>query len=83
MASQIDIFGGGGERPERPPLPESFRYEPELIGCAEEAALLKHVRKVPFRDFEFHGYVGKRRAVSCGWQYDFAARELRRVNDMP
>jgi alkylated DNA repair dioxygenase AlkB len=38
---------------------------------------------LPFRDFEFQGYVGKRRVVSFGWQYDFNTRELRRTEDMP
>ena len=25
----------------------------------------------PFREFEFHGFTGKRRVVSFGWRYDF------------
>lgn len=77
MASQLDIFGGAGGRP------EGFRYEPELIGHAEEAALLARVRGLPFRDFEFHGYTGKRRVVSFGWRYDFSGRQLRKADDIP
>jgi alkylated DNA repair dioxygenase AlkB len=41
------------------------------------------VRALPFREFEFHGYTGKRRVVSFGWHYDFEARVLRRSDDMP
>jgi alkylated DNA repair dioxygenase AlkB len=41
------------------------------------------VRELPFRDFEFHGYTGKRRVVSFGWHYDFAARHLRKADDIP
>ena len=41
-------------------LPEGFRYESELIGPEDEAALLAFVRELSFRDFEFHGYTGKR-----------------------
>lgn len=49
-----------------PNLPKGFRYQPELISPAEEDALLAHVRELPFQDFEFHGYTGKRRVVSFG-----------------
>ena len=52
-------------------LPEGFRYAPSLLDAAEEQALLAEIRALPFRDFEFHGFVGKRRIVSFGWRYDF------------
>lgn len=64
-------------------LPLGFRYRPELIGPADEAALLARVRGLPFCDFEFHGYTGKRRVVSFGWHYDFSGRQLRRADDIP
>lgn len=63
--------------------PEGFRYRIELIGATEEDALVAHVRELPFREFEFHGYKGKRRVVSFGWQYDFSAHHLRKADDMP
>lgn len=66
-----------------PKLPEGFRYRPELIGPGEEAALLARVRELPFREFEFHGYTGKRRTVSFGWHYDFSGRRLRKADDIP
>src|SRR5918998_721779 len=81
MKSQLDIFGG--VRRTAVELPEGFRYEPELIGVEDEAALLVRVRGLPFRDFEFHGYTGKRRVVSFGWHYDFSARHLRKADDIP
>jgi alkylated DNA repair dioxygenase AlkB len=84
MASQLDIFGGAaGARKSAADLPEGFRYRPELIGSADEAALLARLRGLPFRDFEFHGYTGKRRVVSFGWHYDFSARHLRKADDIP
>ena len=66
-----------------PNLPEGFRYLPELIGGADEDFLLEHVRELPFRDFEFHGYTGKRRVVSFGWHYDFSGRRLRKADAIP
>jgi alkylated DNA repair dioxygenase AlkB len=38
---------------------------------------------LPFRDFEFHGYTGKRRVVSFGWHYDFTGRRLQKADDIP
>jgi alkylated DNA repair dioxygenase AlkB len=38
---------------------------------------------MPFRDFEFHGFSGKRRIVSFGWRYDFNGGGLTKTEDMP
>lgn len=83
MTAQFDFFGSPEEAPELATFPEGFRYQPELVSPAGERALLAEVRELPFTDFEFHGYTAKRRVVSFGWQYDFAARQLRKVNDIP
>jgi alkylated DNA repair dioxygenase AlkB len=53
---------------------EGFRYQPDLIDAVRESALLARIRKLPFREFEFHGYLGKRRIVSFGWRYDYTGR---------
>ena len=79
MPTQIDLFGGASA----PRYPDGFRYEPNVVAPAMEEALLDHVRGLPFRDFEFHGYTGKRRVVSFGWHYDFEARTLRKADDIP
>ena len=79
MPRQLDIFGRGPG----PALPDGFRYQPDLLSSADEAALLERVRELPFKDFEFHGYTGKRRVVSYGWHYDFAERALRKADDIP
>lgn len=84
MPEQFDLFGASaGAAQDQQLLPEGFRYEPELIGAAEERALVERVRALAFRDFEFHGYTGRRRVISFGWQYDFSARLLRKANDIP
>jgi alkylated DNA repair dioxygenase AlkB len=64
-------------------LPPGFRYQPELIDTGEEQALVPHIRQLPFRDFEFHGFTGKRRVVSFGWRYDFNGAGLTKTEDMP
>ena len=84
MRQQFDLFGGPDPGPDPgPALPDGFKYAPDLLGPADEAALLAHVRELPFRDFEFHGYTGRRRVVSFGWHYDFAERRLRKADDIP
>ena len=50
---------------------------------AEARELVERFAGLTFKEFEFHGYLGKRRVLSFGWKYDFGARELRRADDMP
>src|SRR3954467_15344993 len=66
-----------------PRLPEGFRYQPDLIPADEEQELVRQIETLPFKDFEFHGFTGKRRVVSFGWRYDFNERELQKADDMP
>jgi alkylated DNA repair dioxygenase AlkB len=77
MASQLSLFA----RPVA--LPPGFRYLPDLISARQEAALVDAFKDLPFKEFEFQGFLGKRRVVSFGWKYDFNTRELRRSDDIP
>ena len=84
MTSQLDFLSGAdGAHKTAADRPEGFRYRQELIGPTDEARLLARVRELPFRDFEFHGYTGKRRVVSFGLHYDFSACHLRKADDIP
>ena len=62
---------------------EGFRYQSELLNSAAAEALLPYLSTLPFREFEFHGYTGKRRVVSFGWKYDFSGEKLRKADDIP
>src|SRR5262245_58147452 len=65
-------MGSGSQHalfPEPLRLPEGFRYEEELLAPDEERALLSMFEHLPFREFEFRGFLGKRRTVSFGWRY--------------
>ncbi len=72
----LDLFGDTA-------LPQGFRYQPEFLNCGEERSLLQYIEKLPFREFEFHGFTGKRRIASFGWRYDFNGGGLTRTEDMP
>ncbi len=66
-----------------PDLPEGMRYAPELISPSDERALLEKLPALPFKEFEFHGFIGKRRTVSFGWHYDFNGAGLKQAGDLP
>src|SRR5262249_19279147 len=74
---QIDLFR------EDAIAPEGFVYRDDVVTAAEEADLLARLKQLPFKPFEFQGYLGKRRIVSFGWKYDFDHRKLQESNAIP
>lgn len=76
---QLKLFAGAAAGT----FPEGFRYEADILTQTQEIDLLERVKELPFVEFQFQGYVGKRRVVSYGWQYDFNQRVLRKADDMP
>jgi len=60
-----------------------MRYTPQMISAGEERSLLDKLPALPFKEFEFHGFLGKRRTVSFGWHYDFNGGGLRQAGLMP
>src|SRR5215470_18071022 len=78
MPSQLSLF----DEP-KTILPPGFRYAPGLVSSAEEQDLIARLEHLPFKEFEFHGFMGKRRTVSFGWRYDFNHAKLQRIDAMP
>jgi alkylated DNA repair dioxygenase AlkB len=66
-----------------PSLPAGLDYRTDFLSPNQESALLARVRALDFREFEFHGYQGKRRVVSFGFRYDFNDAKLRPAEDIP
>jgi alkylated DNA repair dioxygenase AlkB len=66
-----------------PALPDGMRYASDILSRQEEAALLDALPSLPFKEFEFHGFLGKRRVVSFGWHYDFNGGGLRLAGELP
>jgi len=77
MRAQLDLFRATQV------LPEGFRYQAGVLSAREEAALVERFKELPFKEFEFHGFLGKRRVVSYGWSYDYGARQVRRAEAIP
>ena len=67
----------------RESLPEGFQYQPELLTEDEEKELIDRFHDLPFKEFEFHGFLGKRRVVSFGWKYDFNTGKLQGSDPIP
>ena len=77
MMDQGDLFGIS------PPRPEGLTYRPELISSTEEQALVARLESLPFKPFEFQGFLGKRRTVSFGWSYRFDGSGLAPADPFP
>lgn len=63
--------------------PEGFYYQADVLTVEEERELVEQVKKLPLKEFEFHGYVGKRRTISYGWHYDFSESRLQQIEEIP
>jgi alkylated DNA repair dioxygenase AlkB len=72
-----DLFDRGDK------LPSGFRYALDLIEAKEEDVLLERIPSLPFREFEFQGFLGKRRVVSFGWRYDFNGGGFEKIDAIP
>jgi alkylated DNA repair dioxygenase AlkB len=75
--SQNDLFG------KEPALPHGFAYSDDVVSAGDAAALVATFETLPFKPFEFHGYLGHRRTVSFGWSYDYSGRALRKGEPLP
>lgn len=70
-------------RPVDPALPPGFLYCPEVICPEDERCLLNQLADLPFKEFQFHGFEGKRRVVSFGWRYDFSEHKALPAEPIP
>jgi alkylated DNA repair dioxygenase AlkB len=73
---QIDLFAHRG-------LPAGFRYAPEFVSAADEAALLTQIERLPFANAQYKEWTANRRVVSYGGRYDFSAQELMPASAVP
>jgi len=76
MAAQLSFLDPAG-------APEGLVYRPELVSAAEERALIERMSGLPFKPFEFQGFLGKRRTVSFGWSYRFDGSGLAPAEPLP
>ena len=78
MSLQLALF----ETP-APTGPDGFAYRPEVITPGEEQALAARFAALPFKPYEFRGYLGARRTVAFGWRYADGGKAIEQVQAIP
>ena len=68
---------------EAPLMPPGLVYAPNLLDAAEQAGLVAQIGQLPFKPFDFHGYIGRRKVISFGWTYDYDSRKVGQSQPMP
>jgi len=76
-SAQSDLFGL------LPAMPEGFAYQDGVISADEERTLLERLPTLPFKPYDFHGFLGRRHVISFGWQYDLSTSTLRESEPIP
>ena len=76
VMDQLSFLGTDGR-------PEGLRYQAAFLAEDEEQALLPEMAALPFRPFEFQGFLGKRETVSFGWAYRFDGTGLAEAAPIP
>jgi len=77
IRAQADLFAAA------PDWPQGFRYQSGVISAEEERNLVEQFRTLAFKEFEFQGFLGKRRVVSFGWRYDFNNGGFQKADEIP
>lgn len=83
MPSQLALFEALAPEPGGLVAPDGFSYRPELITPQEEAALAARFESLPFKPYDFRGFLGARQTVSFGWKYTADGRSIERVDPIP
>ncbi len=63
--------------------PEGFLYRPEFLPPDEEQELVARMGDLPLKEFEFQGYLAKRRVLSYGWHYNFDQQRIEPAGEIP
>ena len=77
VRAQPDLFAA------TPDWPQGFRYESGVISDEDQRGLVERFQTLPFKEFEFQGFLGKRRVVSFGWRYDFNNGGFQKTDSIP
>lgn len=76
LRTVVPISGGMTQQPsffaDPAPMPDGFRYRPDLISPEEEAELAAWIATLPLKPYAFRGYLGNRRIAAFGLRYDHA-----------
>lgn len=57
-------------------LPEGFRYHRDVLSVEEEEELARELEQLPFKPFDFQGFLANRQVVSFGYRYEYNSRAV-------
>jgi len=63
--------------------PDGFRYTKNIITLEEERTLVGHIEQLPLKEYEFQGYLAKRRTIAFGWHYNVAQERIVQMRSIP
>ena len=63
--------------------PDGFRYAKNIITPEEESELVRHIENLPLKEYEFQGYLAKRRTLAFGWHYNAAQEVVVKMGSIP
>lgn len=69
--------------PVDPALPPGLLYCADVLTPDDERGLLARIVDLPYKEFQFHGFRGKRRVISFGWRYDFSEHKALPADPIP
>jgi alkylated DNA repair dioxygenase AlkB len=69
--------------PIEPAFPEGFSYYPDFLTTQEEEKLYQAISGVELHDFNFQGFIAKRKVASFGYDYSFDKRTLTKGKEIP
>lgn len=53
-----------------------MRYRADVLSAHEEEGLARELEQLPFKPFDFQGFLANRRVVSFGYRYDYGSRSV-------
>jgi hypothetical protein len=66
-----------------PGLPPGLHYCAEAITNGDERRLVDQIVDLPFKEFQYHSFEGKRRVMPFGWRYDFSDHTVVPADPVP
>jgi alkylated DNA repair dioxygenase AlkB len=80
--SQADLFADAAAD-SAAALPDGWRYQPDFISAADEAALLAKIATLPLQEARYKAWTAKRRTANFGTAYDYDTNELLARAEIP
>jgi alkylated DNA repair dioxygenase AlkB len=82
MSGQQALFTELEKKPSQV-APRGFRYQEEAISEQEQTDLVTAIQSLDLKPFEFHGYIGNRRVINFGFEYDFTRHFVEKADGIP